>query len=160
MPSAAKKLGLYAAATTVTPEQSQMELARIVKSRGATQHHFGEAARGAVFGFTARGRQIRFTVPYPEEGTAGRDQEIRRRWRCMVIAVKAKFEAVEVAGTLSPEEQERVFRAEFLGATVMPDGRTVADLTLPLVEAAYASGKMPRQPLLGAWEGDDGDEEK
>jgi hypothetical protein len=139
----------YAVGTTVDPSKSQAEIVTLLKKHGATQHLFGEDERGAVVGFAVRGRQIRFTIPYPTKDPIGRDAEIRRRWRCLLISIKAKFENVAVAESVSPEQAANVFRAEFLAETVLSDGRTVAEIVLPMVERNYAGGGPPRLLLPG-----------
>lgn len=139
----------YASGTEVAPEKSQQEIVTLLKRNGATQHFFGEDQRGAVVGFTIRGRQIRFTIPYPKNDPVGGPAEIRRRWRCLLLSVKAKFEAVAVAESVSPSEAAEVFRAEFLAETVLSDGRTVAEVVLPMVAANYEGGGPPRLLLPG-----------
>jgi hypothetical protein len=70
-----------------------------------------------------------------------RNQAIRQRWRALVLAVKAKLEAVEVG--ISTIEKE------FLAFVVMPDGRQLLDHLLPELQAIAASGKMPKLMLGG-----------
>jgi hypothetical protein len=130
----------YAYGTEVAAEKSQQEIVTLLKKHGATQHFFGEDARGAVVGFGVRGRQVRFTIPYPKNDPIGGAAEIRRRWRCLLISIKAKFEAVSVAESVSPSQADNVFRAEFLAETVLSDGKTVAEVVLPMVERNYAGG--------------------
>src|SRR4051812_49389358 len=98
----------YAHGTDVPPEKTQAEIVALLRKRGAIQHFFGEDARGAVVGFGVRGRQIRFTVPYPQKDPLGREAEIRRRWRCLLLSIKAKFESVAVAESVSPEQADNV----------------------------------------------------
>ncbi len=144
----------YASGTEVAPEKTQAEVVSLLKKNGATQHFFGEDERGAVVGFSIRGRQIRFTIPYPKGDPVGEAAEIRRRWRCLLLSVKAKFEAVAVAESVSRDQADHVFRAEFLSETVLSDGRTVADVVLPMVASNYAGGP-PRLLLPGMPPGDE-----
>lgn len=83
MPVKGYKAGLYASGTIVDPSKTQQEIIAVLRKHGATQHFFGEDERRAVIGFSARGRQIRFTIPYPSFTVLAdaRDAEIRRRWR-------------------------------------------------------------------------------
>ena len=60
----------------------------------------------------------------------------RQTWRALALVVKAKLEAVDAGIT--------VFEEEFLAHIVLPDGRTVGQFTLPQVESAYLTGKMPK----------------
>lgn len=144
----------YAVGTQVPPEKSQQEIVALLRKNGATQHFFGEDERRAIVGFSARGRQIRFTIPYPLKDPLGRDAEIRRRWRCLLISIKAKFENVAVAESLSPDHADNVFRAEFLAETVLREGKTVAEVVLPMIDQNYSAG-MPL--MLPGLPGDEGD---
>jgi hypothetical protein len=65
-------------------------------------------------------------------------QEIRQRWRALLLVIKAKLEAVESGIT--------TFEQEFLAHLVMANGETVGDWAMPQVEAMYKTGNMP--PLL------------
>jgi hypothetical protein len=56
-----------------------------------------------------------------------------------MLAIKAKLEVVETGIS--------TFEAEFLPHTVMPDGRTVAEHVMPLVDQAIAAGQMPKTLL-------------
>jgi hypothetical protein len=89
--------------------------------------------------FVARGRRVKFLVPLPtmEEAEAGArrknaasgsvvpdsqkekwiEQESRRRWRSLLLSIKAKLEAVET-GIASFDE-------EFLSRIVASDGMTI-----------------------------------
>jgi hypothetical protein len=70
-----------------------------------------------------------------------RECEERRRWRCLLLNVKAKFEAVE--------NQIVTFEEEFLAHIVVPGtGETVGAWAAPRIAEAYERGAhMP--PLLG-----------
>jgi hypothetical protein len=65
--------------------------------------------------------------------------EHKRRWRVLLITVKAKLEFIKTG--LS------TFEREFLGDLLLPDGTTLSQKIAPQIEAMYKSGKMPR--LLG-----------
>lgn len=144
----------YAARTRVGQDRSEAEIKRIVLRFGAEQFMSAQSAHRAVLGFKVRDRLIRFELPLPtvedvrktetgRDRNAGalqdaHDQETRRRWRALALVIKAKLEAVETGVT--------TFEQEFLAHIVMPGGKTVAELTLPSINAAYASGKV--RPLL------------
>ena len=122
----------------------------------------------AMIQFAAYGRSIRFELPLSSKDEAiekardgrapGRrptpgqvedwlDQEYRRRWRCMLLIIKAKFEAVEMKMELveTDEERARVFEQEFLACIVGNGGQTLyqaiqeakigGQRLLPLVES-------------------------
>lgn len=63
------------------------------------------------------------------------EQEIRRRWRSLLLVVKAKLTAV--ADGISTVERE------FLADLVIPTGQTLAEWLAPQLEAAYAHGGVP-----------------
>ena len=64
-----------------------------------------------------------------------RSQAIKQRWRALVLAVKAKLEAVEIG--ISTVEKE------FMAFVMMPDGRQLSDHVLPVLGEMVKTGKMP-----------------
>lgn len=146
----------YAEGTTVAPERSQMEIAGLIRKYGAGSFATGWDGPRALVEFIAHDRRIRFVLELPTDPnmfkmtpakrqrtpTQARDAmeaEVRRRWRALMLAIKAKLEVVETGIS--------TFEAEFLPHTVMPDGRTVAEHILPRVEQAIHDGQMPRTLL-------------
>jgi hypothetical protein len=116
----------YAEGTTTPIETSQAEIHRLLRRYGATEFSTGWSTSGAGISFVFKGRRCSFTVPAAaakdvprgiRNGAAWLQTEERRRWRCMVLALKAKLEWV--ADGISS------FEAEFLAHIVTPDGRTV-----------------------------------
>lgn len=147
----------YAEGTTVAPERSQMEIAALVRKYGAGSFATGWDGPRALVEFIAHDRRVRFVLDLPTDPrqflltpskqrrteTGARqamEAETRRRWRALALAIKAKLEVVETGIS--------TFEAEFLPHTVMPDGRTVAEHILPMVETAIAKGQMPNGSLL------------
>lgn len=153
----------YAAATSVPVERSRAEIERILTRYGATRFASGWDERGALIGFVAKDRRVRFHLPLPsrsekrfthqkprspysdpqrrteQAALAAWEQECRSRWRSLVLSIKAKLEAVE-SGI-------ETFEEAFLAHVVMPDGRTVAQSILPAIADSYAQGVTV--PLLG-----------
>lgn len=146
----------FAEGTTVTPERSQMEIAALVRKYGAGSFATGWDGPRAMVTFIAHNRQVRFTLDLPTDVTQFRltpgkqrrtdagarsamEAEVRRRWRALALAIKAKLEVVETGIS--------TFEAEFMPHTVMPDGRTVAEHVLPRIERAIEDGQMPRTLL-------------
>ncbi len=138
-------MGLYAEGTRVPVAQTVGEVERTLVRYGAESFLYGAKHDRAVIMFTAKKRNLRFELPLPRSANQSDDAhaaESRRRWRAVLLIIKAKLEAV-ASGV-------KTFEEEFLAYIVLPNGRTVAEETLPLVESAYATGQV--QPLLG-WGG-------
>lgn len=149
----------FAENTSVPIERSRAEIERLVAAAGATRFSSGWEADRAIIVFFLRERFVRFELAYPAPSDPrlqtkrnGRivetsaavlaqrlDQERRRLWRCLLLTIKAKCEAVS-SGIVT-------FEQEFLSYVILPDGRTVADAAAPMIAEAYATGKTPL--LLG-----------
>lgn len=147
--------GRYAAGTTVEPDKSQQEISQLLRRYGADGFAYGWEQHRAVIQFRAHSRQVRFILNLPTDpkqfakSEAGRwrddkqmdaalQAEVRRLWRCLVLAIKSKLEVVE-SGIASFEE-------EFLANIMLPDGTTVGESIQPAIETAYATGQV--RPLL------------
>ena len=63
------------------------------------------------------------------------EQEVRRRWRVFVIAIKAKLELI-AAGVSTVDR-------EFLADLLLPDGTTVSSRLIPELDRALERGKLP-----------------
>jgi hypothetical protein len=115
---------------------------------------YGYDQSRAIVGFQINNRQVRFVLPLPDRDarefthtptrgtkrTAAQqemayEQAVRQKWRALNLVIKAKLEAVE-SGIVT-------FDAEFLAHLVLPNGRTVADEVVPMVETAYETNQMP-----------------
>lgn len=125
----------YAARTKVPAERTRFEIETLMRKRGADQFLSGEDAEKAVLAFRMQGRHFRFTLPLADTRGA---QQIRSRWRALLLVIKAKLEAIDL-GIMTIEDA-------FVGETVLPDRQTVAEYMRPQIESAYATGRMP--PLL------------
>jgi hypothetical protein len=125
----------YAKTTKVPAERTRLEIEALMKKRGAHQFFSGDDSYRAVLAFRLNGRHIRFALPLSD---ARSPQQVRSRWRAMLLVIKAKLEAVDL-GILTTEDA-------FLADTVLPDRQTVADYMRPQIESAYKTGTMP--PLL------------
>ncbi len=144
----------YAKDTQVSTDRSRTEIEQLLKKYGATAFGYAWENDTNVISFKLGDRHVRIFVPMPtpddvrhtETGkrrglTAqqnAHDQEVRRRWRALVLIVKAKLEAVESGIT--------TLEREFLSDIVMPNNQTVGQWLAPQLDAAYRSGHMP--PLL------------
>lgn len=148
----------YAQYTQVSSERSKAEIEQLLTKYGASAFASGWQTDQAVIQFAMHGRRIKFLLPLPsriaeefthsqrglrDEGTAYKlwEQSTRQRWRALALVIKAKLEAVETDITS--------FESEFMAHIVMPDGKTVAEHAMPLIESAYKTGKVPM--LLGGF---------
>ncbi len=154
----------YAKDTSVSVNDSKAEIERIVERYGADGFMSAWSGDKAVVAFTMSGRHVRFvlTMPSkdaeefhiymrgsvryqrdPEPARKLWEQACRQRWRALALVIKAKLEAIE--------SDISTFDDEFLAHIVMPDGKTVGEITREKVALAYSSGTM--QPLLPDYSG-------
>jgi len=152
-------LSKYAENTSVSVDRSKSEIERILGRYGAAGFGYMIKGNQAAIMFLAHGKQIRFLLPLPDPDdeqfrktptgrrrkntTSGEvyQQEVRRRWRALTLAIKAKLEAVQTGIA--------AFEQEFLAHIVLPNGQTVAEAVLPAIEESYRTGKV--QALLPGW---------
>lgn len=126
----------YAEKTTVPVSKSRMEIEELVRKHGAGQFVSGYSGNKVVIGFTAAGRQVRFTVTVPEgKNQKDTEQLERQRWRALVLVIKAKFEAIDSGVSC--------FDNEFLAHIVLPDGTTCGENMIPQLDMVYQTGSMP-----------------
>lgn len=130
----------FATETSVPVERSQNEIRKTLSKYGATGFMFGESRGSAVVAFEMNSLRIKFVLPVPENPTNKKELQLERtRWRCLLLAIKAKLECA--ASGIS------TFEKEFLAHIVLPDGSVVSDKLVPQIQSTYQTGKMP--PLLG-----------
>jgi hypothetical protein len=133
----------FASGTKVAPEKTRMEIEAVLIRYGATG--FGYMTQDAEDGalrariqFMAHARMIRFDLNLPARSAKFRSEnnhaaEVRRLWRALLLAIKAKLELVNSGIGL--------FESEFMAHIVMPDGKTVGEHAIPAIAQAYATGK-------------------
>ena len=151
----------YARNTDVSPEQTKAEIERTLRRYGADQFMYGYDRQQGIVGFRAFGRSVRFLVPLPDpkeerflytparryersakQQAEAYEQEAKRIWRALLLAIKAKLEVVE-SGIATFEE-------EFMSYIVLPDNTTVGQWMTPQIAKAYEEGLMPSLlPALG-----------
>ena len=130
----------FARGTSVTEDRTRAEIEKMLGRYGATR--FGVltdyASRTAVIGFTYKRLNIEMKIQLPDpddkrfkttpsarwrrnpdDQRDEYDGEVRRKWRCLAIALKAKLVAVEDGIT--------TFEREFLPYIITADGRSIAD---------------------------------
>lgn len=145
----------YAITTKVSPEQTLSEIQKLLTKYQAGKFGFIQDIVASFVAFEMKNRQIRFVLPMPNWDDYKKDvrgylrnksqveniykQEIRSRWRALLLSIKAKLESVET-GIESFDEA-------FMAHIVLPSGKTMSEWAIPQIEQSYSSGKM--LPLLG-----------
>lgn len=135
----------YAERTSVPVNQSRAEIERLLEQHGASGFIFGTTNGQALLAFEMKERRLRFLVPMPVANKTGSNEkqvagEQRRRYRALLLVLKAKLEAVV--------SQIVTFDEEFLAHIVIEGNTTVGDRMVPAIPQALKSGGLP--PLLGA----------
>ena len=140
----------YAKNTQVGIDRSRNEIERILIRYGASDFGYMRREKFIMIAFRAVNRNIRFIVKTPskerflktEKGRQRRSQSliekaydlaVRQQWRTLALGIKAKLAFVE--GGIE------TFEEAFLAQIVLPNGKTVAEVTTPLIEQMYQSGK-------------------
>ena len=144
----------FAEDTIVTVERSQEEAKKLLRKYGADQIRVTEASDHTRLEFRLSEWVIRFDVSAPDPGdtsleytrsgqwrpvsqrAAARQREYQRRFRALILRLKAKLEAVSSDDVLVTEE--------FLGQIVIgPQGETIAELVVHQLEEAKQTGRVP-----------------
>lgn len=130
----------FAERTTVSVSKTRAEIETLVMKHGATEFAGGYSAVEAGLSFVVKNRRVQFSVNRPQrtdpkivKKARGRyygtppttaldkavEEEERRLWRCLLLAIKAKLEIV--ASGIS------TFEEEFLAHIVTDNGMTIID---------------------------------
>jgi hypothetical protein len=140
----------FAKGTDVPVAKTRTEIEALLTRYGATKFgSFWDSAQ-AVIMCEAKGRKLRFVLPVPDPNSkmfaktkAGQARnaeqrkvaaaaEERRRWRALLLVLKAKLESVE-SGIES-------FESAFLASIVVPGGGTFGEWAIPQIAEAYERG--------------------
>jgi hypothetical protein len=157
----------YASNTTVSPEKTQNDIRDTLRRYGADKFGIMEEANKAHVMFEYDSLMIQLTINLPDkkdfsETGTGRQrktstineaykQAIRQRWRALLLAIKAKLEAIECG--ISTIEKE------FMAFVIMPNGISLGDHLIPELKKIAGTGKMPRLlSYTGEGEKEAGDE--
>jgi hypothetical protein len=123
----------YAEGTTVAVEKTKQEIETLVERNGGRKYFTGWASdHTAAIGFWASDRIIRLELELPPKGTA--DAETRRRWRCLLLCLKAQFESVATG--------IKTFEQAFFSDIVLPNDQTVYQAAHEMLAETYRTGKM------------------
>lgn len=146
----------YASETSVPIERSRAEIEETLRRYGASEFHSGWKPDAAMIGFRIGDLFIRFVLPFPsrvdkrfthkkirgheakmseQQQHKAYEQDLRSRWRALLLVIKAKLEAVECG--ISSIEQE------FLSFIVLPNQQTMGEWIAETAMPAIRSGKMP-----------------
>ncbi len=150
-------VGRYASETTVPVEKSRAEIEETLRRYKASAFTSGWTENAAMVAFKLNDLFIRFVLPIlpvtdkkfavrivrghrvgatePQRQRA-HEQEMRQRWRALLLVVKAKLEAVECG--ISTLEKE------FLAFIVMPNDQTLGVWIAENTLQAIRDGRMPR----------------
>lgn len=140
----------YARDTDVPPEQSRLEIERLLTAYGAT--HFGYFSEpkkvSVVFQFGKLPVRLDMPLPDPQhkdvryingrartpkQQASALDKLTRQSWRVLLLLIRAKLEAIE-AHISSPEK-------EFLADIVLPNGTRIFDDIRPRLTHQPAAGE-------------------
>ena len=146
----------YASETVVPVERSRAEIEECLKRYGATSFTSGWDEGSAMIAFRIRNLNVRFVLPIPSPKDAEYkrklvrghermttdaqkekmcEQDIRQRWRALLLVVKAKLEAVECK--IATLEQE------FMAFIVLPNDETLGQWVARNAIEAIRRGEMP-----------------
>ncbi len=150
----------YAEGTEVSVEKSKGEIEALIQKAGADEFASGSRPGQSMIQFKLKGRVIRFTLPLPDKNDkkfslCGQynnrrrmpemahkawEQACREKWRALYLSIKAKLYSIETG-----IEQ---FDSAFMGQIVMPNGKTIEELVVPMICQAYERGSMPDMNVL------------
>lgn len=147
----------YAADTSVPVEKSRAEIEQIVQRYGASEFSSGWKSGAAMIAFCIEGWHVRFILPVPNckekrfthkkdrhgdvvprtdnQAIHAYEQEVRQRWRAMLLVIKAKLEALECK--ISTIEEE------FMAYIVMPNDVTIGQWIIYQAMPRLRQGQMP-----------------
>lgn len=123
----------YAKTTKVPVMQSVGEIQKTVERYGATsfQYVVAENRAGIAFQTSDPPRMVKVQVSLPDD-----PQQVRQRWRALLLVVKSKLESVE-SGIETFDE------AWMPHIVVESTGETLGRMMLPDLGMRLATGKMP-----------------
>lgn len=161
----------YASNTRVSESRSRAEIEEVIRKHlgRAASFSYGTMPGRAAIQFSAYGRQIRFELPLPSQedaaAHAGRtykgkqcrkptvaemsawlEAEDRRRWRCLLLIIKGKLEAValriELLEISTDAAKASAFEQEFLASVVVQDKDGVQRSLYEAIRGASMGGQQ------------------
>lgn len=125
---------IYAERTSVPIEKTKTEIEHVLTKYGADRFAYFTERGAAMIVFEVHDRRLRFKLPLPPGTTQRELSTQRQRWRALLLCIKAKLESVS--------SKIETFEEAFLAHVVMPDGKTVGEITGPGITQAYKEGRM------------------
>ena len=153
MPSKPRR---FAEGTEVSADKSRAEIERLLIRHGANGFMSAWGDEGgkqvSFIQFTLLGRMLRYRVVRPHAShpdyqkatnpIRAAEREFWRRWRALLLILKAKLEMV-ASGDVE-------FDHEFMADIMLPDGKTVWYSMMPQIEKAYLTRNIPPQQGPGS----------
>lgn len=119
----------YAAATTVSIQETIHDIGKIVTQNSGTIEACKETSYGSLIHFKINRISVRFSIRYPShfefKNLSRWEQAKKSIWRALYLTIKAKFISVQ-SGIESVEEA-------FMAQIVQADGQVAATRFLPLI---------------------------
>lgn len=144
----------YAHGSEVPVQRSRAHLEQLLHAHGCEGFGYGWTNTTDRVEFVWQTNRVRFTLPRPvrekflltpaglqrsdKQVQAALEAEDRRRWRALLLVVRAKIEAVESGIS--------IFEEEFLAFIVLPNERTVGEILVPQI----TDGTIGRKLLAAA----------
>lgn len=137
----------YAQDTSVPADRTRNEIEALLRRHGSTGFVYGNTDSQVMIGFQMKERRLRFLVPMlvlNQRRSNEREvaKEERRRWRALLLLIKAKLESV-ASGIVA-------FDHEFLAHIVIDGNTTVGDHWVPEAQMILGDKGHKLPPLLGA----------
>ena len=144
-----------AARTRVPISRTKTDIEELLAKHGAMGFAYASEGDRSLVAFSMSGRRVQIMLlpsvddyartPRNARRTAAAqqyawEQACRRRWRALLLIIRAKLEAVESVIT--------TLESEFLANIVLPDGGTLGQWLAPQIDEAYGTGRMP--PMAGS----------
>ncbi len=124
----------YASKTTVPAERSRAEVEKLLYRYGADRFGYMNVRNRVEIAFMIDGRAIKMELPFADPDDR---QDVNRRWRCLLLVLKAKLVAVE--------DGISTIEREFLADMVMADGRSVGQFLAPQLAKARGMPLMLKE---------------
>jgi len=141
----------YARNTRVSEDRSRQEIERLLMKYGADEFGYFTRKHQAAVCFVYCGLRIQMTIDLPDRdsdrfhktpvrGNSRNESsafdawqaEVRRLWRALTLAIKAKLVFINEGGT--------TFENEFMPYVVCNDGKTIGQKMSPILQKAIKQG--------------------